>query len=440
MRLPQTLQSKSGNHRFRDNNQFNVQNSVTVQAEPIVSTANINNVPEYSDLSTVIYVWGENPGLSEQGSERSRSEYWNATIYRNLSDVKILEVSCSESHIFFLTSNRKLYTVGHGEYGQLGLNEGVVHVSEPTLLERISDVKQVCCGKFHSVALTTGGHLMSWGRNDFSGHSSGFATFVPREILTNEESSPGVRISCVSVCASDHQTIAVCEGGRVLYIWGIAFNGERIPRPKVFFAFSDARIRQIGVGSYFALALSECGRVFNCGDGTYGEIYSNSSITNSTPIFTPIKHTLVKNIEKIAVGARHALLIDENKNVIAFGDNNYGQCAAPQSHHTAPVVVEFSEGNFPPKAIYAGTRTSACINSGNQLYIWGHSSNHKLIFTSSVDILIQQQKQPGVSIISGYKNSVQEPRLIYSLLQEKITCIGLGPNYTVVVSGEGKVN
>ncbi|XP_954048.1 uncharacterized protein TA06735 [Theileria annulata] len=391
-----------------DNSSGNLVNTVTVKAEPIVSTSNIHVTPHYSDLSTVIYVWGDNPGRSDESSGSSASEYWTPTIYRNLSDVKITCVCCSESHMLFLTEQKLIYTLGNGDYGQLGLGKGIIHVSEPTFVSKISDVKQICCGKFHSVALVEGGSLFSWGRNDFSGHLNGFATFSPKEILTNKESSPGVKIVCNCVSSSDLQTIAVCDEGRCLYFWGIAFNGERIRHPRLFFSFSSERICQIAVGTSFALALSERGIVFNYGDGTYGEIYSESTITNSTPIFSRIKHNLIKNITQIAVGSRHALLIDDNNNVLAFGDNNYGQCGAPQRHHTAPVIVEFTEANFLPKYVYTGNRTSACINSGNQLFLWGHSSNHKLIFTSSVDILIQQQKQPGVSIISGYKNSVNQ--------------------------------
>lgn len=87
------------------------------------------------------------------------------------------------------------------------------------------------------------------------------------------------------------------------------------------------------------------------------------------------------------------------------------------------------------KKIFCGERHSACINKFNQLYMWGHSAHHKLIFTASSDFLLNQNVQPGISIQSGLKQKFNKATLIYSMLLQKVTNAYLGDDFTIVVVG-----
>ncbi|KAK2195774.1 bifunctional Regulator of chromosome condensation [Babesia duncani] len=414
--------------------------TVIIEAESIISTRSIDHVPNYRDLSTVVYIWGENPAcIDSPAKDQSDKEPWKPTIYKNIKDIRILELKCSNNAVYFLSGYRTVYVLGHGEYGQLGLGDTVKSVREPTILDTLGNIKQLACGDYHALALDYNGRLFSWGRNDLCGHCNGISTFTPMEILINTiDTNISHRINWTCIGASNSYTIAVCNEGTSLYSWGVNFYGKHIPEPQLFYSLSMVRVNKICVGKKFAVALTECGRLFTWGDGSFGEIQINcpSIELKMSPVL--FKHKDIKEIVSISVGYRHVLLIDKQGKVWSFGDNIYGQCGTSLGNICKPGIVTFI-GNFVAKQISCGPRNSACINTGNQLFTWGHSGNNKLIFTTATENLVQQQRQPGVSMFSGLKGSCTTPRIIYSLLHEKVTNVGFGENYTVVVTGDGIV-
>lgn len=68
-----------------------------------------------------------------------------------------------------------MFTFGGGEHGQLGHGDKVNKVT-PTFVEALEGtfVKQITCGWSHSVALTKGGEVFTWGNGDHGklGHGS----------------------------------------------------------------------------------------------------------------------------------------------------------------------------------------------------------------------------------------------------------------------------
>ena len=55
---------------------------------------------------------------------------------------------------------------GTGDMGQLGLGEDVQEKARPFPLPLGSPVLKVACGGMHTLAVTAGGQLFSWGVND----------------------------------------------------------------------------------------------------------------------------------------------------------------------------------------------------------------------------------------------------------------------------------
>jgi alpha-tubulin suppressor-like RCC1 family protein len=45
-------------------------------------------------------------------------------------------------------------------------------------------------------------------------------------------------------------------------------------------------------------------------------------------------------IKKVSVGARHSLILLDNGNLYAFGDNSEGQCAGGMSRYPSPVKID----------------------------------------------------------------------------------------------------
>ena len=48
--------------------------------------------------------------------------------YFNNESIKILKVSCGDSHVVCLTENNEVYTWGHGEFGRLGIPKNMLFI------------------------------------------------------------------------------------------------------------------------------------------------------------------------------------------------------------------------------------------------------------------------------------------------------------------------
>lgn len=420
---------------------------------PLISTDALIE-PAYKDTRTIIYIWGkrffaEQCGVAEEdhGGQRSGSaSVCQPVILGSLHDVRILEVAVGESHALFLSDSGKVYTYGEGAYGQLGIGEVQLVAKQPELLKGITEgVVQVAAGDYHSLALTEEGSVYSWGSADCVGDGSGVNRFYPKELrlvdaLPSRGSSSPV---CRRIAARYSQSMGVMVGGHLL-VWGQVFHARFFHAPRLIFVFSAAhKVIQIAIGKAFALALTENGQVLAWGDGTYGELAGNNFYVGSSSFeLVTLKDANGQHLPPIiflAAGARHALLIAQDLRLWAFGDNLAGQCGVPghQAKLNTPKLVKIGELRSRVARVACGHRHSGCITPNHQLYMWGHSSNHKLIFTVATENIISGETQAGVALRSGLKNACYRARLIYSMLHQKVTQLALGNDFTVVVTGDG---
>jgi hypothetical protein len=109
------------------------------------------------------YTWGEGEyGRLGHGDETSRS---TPKLVDGLVGKKAKEVACGGRHTIVLTENGRVYSFGDGDSGQLG-HCNFENQLTPTLinvpLER-KCIVQLACGWAHSMALTSDGHLYTWG-------------------------------------------------------------------------------------------------------------------------------------------------------------------------------------------------------------------------------------------------------------------------------------
>lgn len=78
----------------------------------------------------------------------------------------VLDVSCGLGHALFLVKGPRVFAWGNGGNGRLGLGSMSDRAeAEPILDLDGHDIVSVSCGASHSMALTRGGRLYSWGKN-----------------------------------------------------------------------------------------------------------------------------------------------------------------------------------------------------------------------------------------------------------------------------------
>lgn len=89
-------------------------------------------------------------------------------------------------------------------------------------------------------------------------------------------------------------------------------------------------------------------RLFAIGDNTYGEIgiedNCNLEKVNEIKFFNNNNQINNQKISKIAVGARHSLVLLNDGSLYSFGDNSDGQCTGFSTRYNAPnkIATELS--------------------------------------------------------------------------------------------------
>jgi alpha-tubulin suppressor-like RCC1 family protein len=143
------------------------------------------------------------------------------------SPAKVKFMAVGGNHNLFLLEDGRVMACGRNDRRQLGLGpaSGRLYHSVENIVELNKyDVRTLCAGASHSLAVLYNGKLLSWGRNDSfqCGHfdTNGYDISIPREIDFVWENGKTV----VSVVANEH-TILVCQEFEI-FVWGLNKNGQ----------------------------------------------------------------------------------------------------------------------------------------------------------------------------------------------------------------------
>ncbi|KAI0104574.1 regulator of chromosome condensation 1/beta-lactamase-inhibitor protein II [Daldinia grandis] len=150
---------------------------------------------------------------------------------------RAINVGAGSYHSFYIDSDDQVWAWGLNNYAQTGLREHTgeddAMVLQPQVVTSLEDhkVTQVVGGEHHSVACTTEGKLLTWGRVD--GHQVGQPSSLyneentvfddnkkPRILL---EPTPVNGIKATFVATGTDTSFALDEAGKV-YSWGFSAN------------------------------------------------------------------------------------------------------------------------------------------------------------------------------------------------------------------------
>ncbi|KAI3675087.1 hypothetical protein L1987_84671 [Smallanthus sonchifolius] len=181
------------------------------------------------------------------------------------------------------TTATTVLSFGDGSHGALGLPTSVTGIGsdayEPTPIPTLPpDVSSIAAGHYHSLAVTSQGHLWSWGRN--VEYQLGRALDSPRETWVEPQrinGLNGVRLAFASGVVS-----AAVRGDGSLWIWGKSKRGQLGLGNGITEAVLPSRIKvldkeeiiKVSFGWGHAVALTKDGKLFGWGysaDGRLGK-------------------------------------------------------------------------------------------------------------------------------------------------------------------------
>ncbi|KAK5904604.1 hypothetical protein CesoFtcFv8_006147 [Champsocephalus esox] len=255
----------------------------------------------------------------------------------------VVAIACGQDHCLAVCASGKVFSWGAGEDGQRGLLPNLLH-NRPSHVQMPLPIPviQVACGNSHSLALTTGGDVFSWGLNSHGQLGLGKEVslqFVPDLV----RALTGVAVTQVTAGAT-HSLFLTLPG--LVYCCGANTSGQlglnRVDEKGRFNICMVPALRPLGVsfircGEAHSAVLTKDGKVFTFGEGSYGQLGHNSSDNE-------LKPRLVDGLDgpasHISCGRRHTLVLSSSGQLWAFGDGAKGQIGTGRTENSlTPTLV-----------------------------------------------------------------------------------------------------
>ncbi|XP_025853889.2 probable E3 ubiquitin-protein ligase HERC6 isoform X2 [Vulpes vulpes] len=265
--------------------------------------------------------------------------------------VELRQAASGERHSLLLLSNGHVLSCGDNSRGQLG-HRGA---SRSTPLKRIRaletlHVDLVSCGKEHSLAVCHKGRVFAWGagsEGQLGTEEFKETNLIPMKIKTLND----IKIKQVS-CGHYH-SLALSEGGQV-FSWGSNSDGQlglgrEFPSqasPQRVRSLDGIPLAQVAAGGAHSFALSLSGTSFGWGRNNAGQLALRKN-TVSGQSYKPHSISALKNLGVIYIscGYEHTVVLTQNGKVFTFGDNTYGQLGhSPTAEKSGPQLVEGIDG------------------------------------------------------------------------------------------------
>jgi hypothetical protein len=138
-----------------------------------------------------------------------------------LNDLNIIDIKCGAFHTLVLTSSGEVYAWGVNSMGQIGIDYLDENLTPAKVIGfECEKIHMISCGYQHSLALTVGGRVFSWGNNEFGqlGIEGIPKSYEPKHIELED-----LIINKIS-CGRNHSLLLSKEG--VIYTFGDNSYGQ----------------------------------------------------------------------------------------------------------------------------------------------------------------------------------------------------------------------
>ncbi|XP_068458901.1 probable E3 ubiquitin-protein ligase HERC3 [Clinocottus analis] len=233
------------------------------------------------------------------------------------SNITVSQVACGSRHSVALTQGGQVYTWGQDSRGQLGLGRNKHGSDSPQHLRYLSALPlvQVAAGGEQSFALSVSGGVFGWGGNDRGqlglGDIRDRTTPTPVRCLNTKKT---IYISC----GKDHTAILTKNGAVLTFGSGQygqlghnSFTDEL--RPRLVVELWGAKVTKIACGRNHTLALTDSNRVYSFGCGEQGQLGHGEESHPSVPL--PVQLPLDTAVAGI-------------RNIFAGGNCSFATCAS----------------------------------------------------------------------------------------------------------------
>ena len=277
-------------------------------------------------------------------------------------------VASGKYHTIAVTTGGTVEAWGNNYDGQLG--DGTLDTRVlPVQVKNISNAISVAAGQFFSMALTNTGTVYAWGNNTYGQLGNG--TYTSNNIPVQVKGLQNI----VAIAAGYNSGYAIKADGTA-WAWGDNANGELGNGSTTN---SDVPVEVKGItsavniagGNGFATACDTSGNVWSWGINTSGQLGDGTTNQRNTRV----QMQNATNIGDVAAGDSHILLRKNDGTVWAVGNNKFGQLGnGTTTNSSTPVQCQGLSGilNIAANGFY-----SSALGSG-LVYTWGENDSFQL--------------------------------------------------------------
>ena len=193
----------------------------------------------------------------------------------------------------------------------------------------ITDIE---AGMLNSFAIDSAGYLWAWGRNNTGQLGTGDteSRHTPVRVLGPQIRAGGERV--VAVSAATYHTLALTDGGRV-FSWGVGWHGrlghgnaynQQLPTHINIAAFNEVGVMAVSAGGSHSVAVRNDGTVWTWGNNTRYQLGRTSTWNEQ---LTPRQVSHISNARQVVSGNEHSVAISgqgAGSTVWSWGSNNAG--------------------------------------------------------------------------------------------------------------------
>jgi len=251
---------------------------------------------------------------------------------------KVVAVSCSYYHTVVACEDGQAFSFGRNDFGQLGHGD-IVDKKLPTLIQSLSTeglkINLLACGQYHTVVGATTGELLACGKNDYGqlGLDVTDNQRAMRRVRGLAELNPIVDLRC-----GYYHTLALTSNGRVLSFGrndygqlGLGHITQRVYMPTPIDSMEGKGVVCMAAGCYHSMLGTSNGMLYAFGRNNHGQLGTGDTNERHSPC--PIDRFLGKRVIKVAAGFYHTIVL-----VGGPDDSNggSGEIADNSSEHFSP--------------------------------------------------------------------------------------------------------